>query len=244
MTEVMPLLSPEEQAKFMEGKTGLLAESQGADKTIAVIKKIQGVSTDTFKSLAFIKDQIKSYNFQPATAADLQAKIEDFNNKVRAGDLKDPALIKAYVQTLEANVKTAESQDTAAKYQDGTIPAKNIDNNNPLYSDVKYLADDGALKADAKGNIDLAKKMTKQDLGAMLQKAQDAGAVDLGKGNLTVKDALVLTAKAYGVTGSAPDLSGKLEMSGKPNLNAPLTQGAAAEMVAAADQRWGGGVQK
>ncbi|MEI6378418.1 MAG: hypothetical protein WCO55_02065 [Candidatus Falkowbacteria bacterium] len=244
MADVMPLLSPEEQAKFMEGKTGLLAESQGADKTIAVIKKISGVSTDTFKSLAFIKDQIKSYNFQPDTAAELQAKVADFNNKVQAGDLKDPTLIKAYAQTLETEIKTAETQDNTAKFKDGTIPAKNIDNNNPAYADVKYLVDDGALKADAKGNIDLSKKMTKQDLGKMLQNAQDAGNVNLGSGSLTLKDALTLTANTYGVGGAPADLAVKLELSGKPNLNAPLTQGQAAEIVAAADQRWGGGVQK
>jgi enamine deaminase RidA (YjgF/YER057c/UK114 family) len=242
MSNVMPLLSDSEKAKFMDGKLGLLDESQRADKTIAIVKQIKGVPADTFKTLASIKDQIKNYNFQPDTAATLDAKISDFNDKILSQEVKDPALIKAYVSTLQTEVNSAVSQDTAAKYKEGEIPAKNVDNNNPLYADVAYLASDGALKADAKGNIDLSKKTTKADLAKIIGNAKDAGTVNLGTGNLTLKDALTLTAKAYGVTASANDLITKLALNNpKANLNAQATLGQVAEIVAAADQRWGGG---
>jgi len=239
MRDVLPLIPERDRAKTLEGKLGLIAESQAAERTIEQLKKVKGMPVDAAKLISQIKDQIKAYNFTPDIAANLEQRLSEFNDKVQGGELKNPQEIMQYAKIMKGEVEKSIARSQQEKFKKGLLPAKNIDDTNPLFTDIKYLKDDGAIKANAKGEIDVKQKLDKKALADMLNNTIDQKVAPAAAGKATIGDALKATAQAYGLA-AAPDMAQRLGLPYKPaDLKKPATLGDAAQIVAHADQRWG-----
>lgn len=249
LRDVMPLIPASEREKMLEGKTGLLEEMAATDKTIAGLKSVKGLGVNSSKALIGIKEQIKAYNFSPDVAEVLDQKMSDFNDKVQSGEIKDPKIISSYITVLQEETAKAIKESIVQKMKSGILPAKNIDDNNPYFDEIKKLKDDGAIKPDVKGNIDLAKPMTAQSVADMINKTMD---------NVKIKNALPkavtindIGSMVFGAYGIKPNIDPKnqtqmsafLKQIGADFSPAALKNKAtlkdAADLIAAADNRWG-----
>ncbi|MCX6800536.1 MAG: hypothetical protein NT091_05325, partial [Candidatus Falkowbacteria bacterium] len=249
MNDVMPLLSADEQAKFMDGKIGLIEESQSADNTIAQVKKIKGMAGDAIKTFEDIKNQIKAYNFDSSVATTLEEKIANFNDQIQSGELKDPTEIKNYISILKDSVKKAIDTSVNEKFKDGVIPAKNIDDTNPSFGNIEYLVKDGALSPDKNGNIDLKAKVDGKKIADMVNKTVDRkNAVSSNDKQIDMKDAIMITISAYfpNIPTNPKDFKDAESYAKKMGLNIqaadlskPADMGAIAQIISKADQRWG-----
>lgn len=249
LRDVMPLIPAADREKVLEGKTGLLEEMAATDKTIANIKRIKGVTADTSKALDKIKNQIKEYNFSPEVAAALEEKMANFNDKIQTGEIKDPKMISNYIKVLQEETAKAIKESLTKKFKQGIVPAKNIDDNNPLFDELQQLKNDGAIKPDAKGNIDLGKKMTGKEVADMINKTNDKKAVAKAPSTImTISDVGNMVFNAYDVKPNIdtkkPDQMAKfLKQIGADvnaaNMNKKATLKEVADIVAAADDRWG-----
>lgn len=244
MRDVMPLIPEDQRAKTMDGKLGIMSEAKLADATIAGLKKITGVKADVIKMLGDTKAAAANYTFSPEIASAIEAKLADFNDKVQSGEIKDPKMIAAYAKTLAADVNSAVKTDNADKFKEGLIPAKNIDDNNPIFADAKYLQADGALKADKNGSINLDKIVTRKELADMVNNTADKKIASLnGNGALTIAEAIKAAAQAYNINVNNPkDMAQQLGVSANAtDMNKKATMKNVIEIVAGADQRWGAG---
>jgi len=239
MRDVLPLIPERDRQKTLEGKLGLLAESQAAERTIEQLKKIKGVPADAIAMINQFKEQIKSFNFPPAIASSLEERLSDFNNKIQSGEVKDPREIFQYAKLMKEEIGRNMTRAQQEKFKQGLVPGKNIEDTNPLFTDLKYLKDDGAIKANAKGEIDIKQKVDKKMFANMINNTIDQKAMTASGGNLTLGDAVKAAAQAYGMANS-PDMVQKLGLPFKPaDLKKPLVLGDASQLVAHADQRWG-----
>lgn len=249
LRDVMPLIPPADRERMLEGKTGLLEEMAAADKTIANMKRIKGVAADTIKALDKIKEQIKAYNFDPAIAEKLEARMADFNDKIQSGELKDPKVIASYIKVLQEEVAQAIKESITAKMKQGILPAKNIDDSSPYFNAIKKLKDDGAIKPDGKGNIDLSKQLTGKQVADMINKTIDENAVKNAPGSvMTISDAGNMVFNAYDVKPNI-DLKNPGQMAKflrdmgvdvqASDMKDKITLGEAADLISAANDRWG-----
>jgi hypothetical protein len=249
ITDVAPLIPVADREEMLNGKINLLQEADSADKTIATIKKLKGVGADTVKSMSDIKDQIKSYNFPAEIANKLQEKIGNFNDQVQSGDLKSVADIKSYVDVLKTEVTKNMQAAATEKFKDGLIPAKNVDDNNPSFRDIAYLSQDGAVKADKKGEINLSQKLNSKQIGEMINNMMDKKVADTkSTATITNKDVLKKVADSYKVKSGvdfnnpakAAEFAKKIGVDiSATDLKKPATMDKAASIIAKADQRWG-----
>jgi hypothetical protein len=248
MNDVIPLLSAENQQAMLEGKIGLLEESKAADKTIGVMKQMKGVSKDALKDFQNVSNQIKQYNFMPKVAEQLQQKIADFNDKVQTKDITDSKEVSAYVKVLKDEINKGIQTSNNEKYKQGITPAKNIDDTNAAYGDIKYLKDDGAIKTDKAGNINLAQAVNGKTLTDIINKTIDKNAAKNVPANPTLQDTAKKVFEAYGVKPSV-DMNNPAQLSKflgqmgadiKPNeMKNKATLEDVAQIVASADERWG-----
>ncbi len=248
INDVIPLLPEEDRSAILEGKIGLLDESKSADKTIAVMKGIKGMSKDTLATTVSLAQQAKGYTFTSDIATSLQEQFASFNDKIQSGELKDQQGIDGYVQALKDQVAKSIAASNKEKYNDKLIPAKNIDDNNPLFDEMQYLRQDGAVAPDKNGNINLDQKMDKNAFASLLNKTIDKNAVGGGRGAMTIQDAIKAAIGAYKVkpgvdfnnAGQATKFFNGIGADINPaNFKKQVTMKDAAEIVTAADQRWG-----
>ena len=249
INEVMPLLPDRDRQAMMEGKINLLEESVSADKTIKVMQALKGLNKNTIGDLKNIAAQAKNYNFTAKIAGTLDEKISALNDKIQSGEVKDAKMIDNYVKALKSEVTKDVNASQAEKFKQKLIPAKNVDDNNPLFSEIKYLKDDGAIATDKNGNINTGQIVSGKALADIINKTQDKNAVKTIAGNkITVKDAAKKIIESYGVkaqanTANAAQFASYLNKLGadikQADLNKPANLGQIAEIVAAADQEWG-----
>ncbi len=153
--------------------------------------------------------------------------------------------VKALKDEVAKDVKTSQEE----KFKQKLIPAKNVDDNNPLFEEIKYLRDDGAIAADKNGNINTGQIVSGKVLADIVNKTQDENAMKAPAGSkITVKDAAQKIIESYGVKAQAnPADAAKFasylnELGAdikQADLNKPANLGQIAEIVAAADQEWG-----
>ncbi len=245
MRDVVPLVPEEDRAAMLEGKMNLLDEVKSADNTIAAVKKLKGVAKGTPALLDQLKNQIKGYNFTSKIAGKLDAKFSDFNDKLQGGEMTNGKQVDNYVKVMADEVKRAVAAANAEKFKEGVLPARNIDDNNPLFEEVRQLKDDGALAPDKKGNIDLGKKLDKTFLAGMINKTVDENAIKPAAGKATMMDVIKSAAAAYDLRtpadpAGAVAFAAKLGVTLKPaDLKKQATLGQAIDLVANADDRWG-----
>jgi len=249
INEVMPLVPERDRQAMMEDKINLLEESVSADKTIKVMQTLKGLNKNTVGDLKNIAAQVKSYNFTAKNADKLDEKISDLNDKIQSGEVKDAKLVDNYVKALkdEVNKDMKSSQDE--KFKQKLIPAKNVDDNNPLFEEIKYLKDDGAIAADKNGNINTGQIISGKALADIVNKTQDENAMKpIAGSKITVKAAAQKIIESYGVKvqanpADAAKFTSYLNTLGadikQADLNKPANLGQIAEIVAAADQEWG-----
>lgn len=249
INEIMPLLPERDRQAMMEGKINLLEEAVSADKTIKVIQSLKGLNKSTVGDLQNIVRQVKDYNFTAKIAGKLDEKISDFNDKIQSGEVKDVLAVNNYVKALKQEVAKDIKSSQEEKFKQKMIPAKNIDDNNPLFAEIKYLKDDGAIASDKNGNINTGQVISGKVLADIVNKTQDENAMKPLAGNkITVKDAAQKIIESYGVkapanSANAAEFTGYLNKLGadikQADLNKPANLGQIAEIVAAADQEWG-----
>lgn len=249
INEVLPLVPERDRQAMMDNKINLLEESVSADKTIKVMKSLKGLDKNAVADMQNIAKQVKEYNFTAKIADNLDQKISDLNDKIQSGEIKEALTVNNYVKSLKQEVAkdTKASQDE--KFKQNLIPAKNVDDNNPLFEEIKYLKDDGAIAADKNGNINTGQIISGKALTDIVNKTQDKNAMKpVAGGRITVKDAAQKIIESYGVKASvnpanAAQFAGYLNKLGadiKPvDLNKPANLGQIAEIVAAADKEWG-----
>lgn len=249
INEVMPLLPDCDRQAMMEGKINLLEESVSADKTIKVMQALKGLNKNTVSDLKNIAAQVKNYNFTAKIAGTLDEKFSALNDKIQSGEVKDAKMIDNYVKALKSEVTKDINASQAEKFKQKLIPAKNVDDNNPLFAEIKYLKDDGAIATDKNGNINTGQIVSGKALADIINKTQDKNAVKTIAGNrITVKDAAKKIIESYGVkvqanTANAAQFASYLNKLGadikQADLNKSANLGQIAEIVAAADQEWG-----
>lgn len=247
--EVIPLVPEKDQEAMLQGKINLLDEAKSADKTLAVMKQVKGTSKDTIAQMQEINKQMKEFNFTPKIADQLDQKMEELNNKIQSGETKDPKMIANYVSIMKDEIKKDMTSSQEQKFRANIVPARNITDTNPQYEEIKYLKDDGAIKPDKKGEIDLTQKISGQALTDMLNKTIDSKISNkIPNGNLTVEQATKSVFEAYNVKPNVDmknpnQLAGFLNKMGADIKPADMKQKAdladVAEILAAADQRWG-----
>ncbi|MDD4271754.1 MAG: hypothetical protein PHF50_03030 [Patescibacteria group bacterium] len=249
INEVMPLVPERDRQAMMEDKINLLEESISADKTIKVMQKLKGLNKNTVTDLKNIAAQVKNYNFTTKVADQLDGKITDLNDKIQSGEIKDAKLVDNYVKALKDEVTKDVAASQAEKYKQKLIPAKNVDDNNPLFAEIKYLKDDGAIATDKNGNINTGQAVSGKVLADIVNKTQDKNAMKAIAGSkITVKAAAQKIIESYGVKmqanpADAAKFATYLNNLGadikQADLNKPANLGQVAEIVAAADQEWG-----
>lgn len=247
---VMPLLPESERQDMLEGKINLLEEVKSADKTVAIVKGLKDLnSPQTLTSLQETLKKIQSYNFPPEIAAKLEEKIAKLNEGIQAGAVKTPQDIKAYVSVLKAETEKAMSSSQAEKTKDGLQPIKNIDDNNALFNDLNYLRADGAITPDKKGEINVNQKVTKTQLIDMINKTMDEKTKASAPKNMKIAEVAKTVANSYGISATNFNFSTPagttqfLNLIGvnmnSSDLNKTANLGQVADILAAADQRWG-----
>lgn len=249
INEIMPLIPERDRQVMVEGKINLLEESVSADKTIKVMQSLKGLNKNTVGDLKNIAAQAKSYNFTAKIAGALDEKISGLNDKIQSGEVKDAKLVNNYVKALKDEVVKDINASQAEKFKQKLIPAKNVDDNNPLFEEIKYLKDDGAIAADKNGNINTGQIVSGKALADIINKTQDKNAVKTIAGNkVTVKAAAQKIIESYGIkaqvnTANAAGFTSYLNKLGaeikQADLNKPANLGQIAEIVAAADREWG-----
>jgi TolA-binding protein len=249
INEVMPLVPERDRQAMMEGKINLLEESVSAGKTIKVMQSLKGLNKSTIGDLQNIAKQAKDYNFITKVVGELDEKISDLNDKIQSGEVKDPKMVDNYVKALKQEFTEDMKVSQDEKFKQKMIPAKNIDDNNPLFEEIKYLKDDGAIATDKNGNINVGQVVSGKVLADIVNKTQDKNAMKpLAGSKITVKDAAQKIIESYGVKtqanpANAAQFIGYLNKLGadikQADLNKPANLGQIAEIVAAADQEWG-----
>jgi hypothetical protein len=245
----MPLVPERDRQAMMEGKINLLEESVSAGKTIKVMQSLKGLNKSTIGDLQNIAKQAKDYNFITKVVGELDEKISDLNDKIQSGEVKDPKMVDNYVKALKQEFTEDMKVSQDEKFKQKMIPAKNIDDNNPLFEEIKYLKDDGAIATDKNGNINVGQVVSGKVLADIVNKTQDKNAMKpLAGSKITVKDAAQKIIESYGVKtqanpANAAQFIGYLNKLGadikQADLNKPANLGQIAEIVAAADQEWG-----
>ncbi len=248
INDIVPLVPEEDRTAILEGKIGLLDESKNADKSIATMKSLKGVNKDTIQTMQTLSGQIKNYTFAADIAPGLEQKLADFNDKVQSGELKDQQAVNGYVQALKDQVSKSIGSSNTEKFKDKLIPAKNIDDNNPLFQEMQYLRQGGAVTPDKNGNINLDQKIDKNALASLINKTIDKNSVTGGKGTVTIQDATKVIMGAYKVKPSV-DLNNAAKTTqylgqigaevSASNFKKQATMKDVAEILVAADQRWG-----
>lgn len=247
--EVIPFVPEKDKNEMLEGKINLLEEAKSADKTLAIMKQVKGTSKETVSQMQEINKQIKEFNFTPKIAGEIDQKMEELNNKIQSGEVKDPKMIANYTTIMKNEIKKDMTTVQEQQFRANIVPARNITDTNPLFEEIKYLKDDGAIKPDKKGVIDLTQKINGPVLTDMLNKTIDAKITNkIPNGFLTVGQATKSIFEAYNVKPNVDinnqnKLSGFLTNIGADIKPADIKQKAdlsdIAEILAAADQRWG-----
>jgi hypothetical protein len=248
INNVLPYLSDENRQAMLEGKINLLQEAQSSNRTIDLMKKMKGVSQSVVKDLQGSVDKIKNYNFTADISAKLDEKLTTLNDNIQSGQIKDVKEINAYVKVIKEETDKSLAAASTEKMKTGLIPARNIDDNNAMFDEVKYLQTDGALKADKKGNINLDQRATSAQLKDMIAKTTDTAVNVKMPTNMTVAETAKTIFAAYNVT---PDVNLKNSKSAatfltgigadmkSTDINRKATVKDVADILSAADQRWG-----
>lgn len=247
MRDVMPLVPEKDRVKTMEGSLGLMEESRAADKTIAQLKQIKLLPKAVIAQMTEVREKTRSYNFPPQLSGQLDAKLADLNDQIQSGQIKSVEDIKKAVAEMKAALAKAMLDANQQKYKQGLIPAKNIDTDNQLFDEVNYLKQDGAVRADKNGMINLNKKMDQAGLAVLINNALDKKEITPAAKKQTVMDVIKTTFGAYDVApvnmakpNEVVNFMKKLGVDLKPaDLNKQATYGQAVDIVAEADQRWG-----
>lgn len=247
--EVIPLVPEKDQKEMLEGKINLLEEAKSADNTLALMKKNKSISKDTISQMQEINSQLKNVNFTTKYTDTLDIKMEELNNKIQSGSVKDVKEIANYVKIMKDEIKKDAAASQEQKYKANIVPARNITDTNSVYEEIKYLKDDGAVKPDKNGNINLGQRITGQVLTDMLNKTIDSKISNkIPKGQITVGQAAKSIIESYKVKpainfNDPKQLAGFLSKMGADIKPADIKQKAdladVAEILAAADQRWG-----
>lgn len=247
MRDVMPLIPEKDRQATMEGKLGLLAEADATQKTINQLKVLKGLPANVVSSMNQVRDNVRKYNFPAGIAAKIDEQLATFNDKIQTGEIKAVGEIKNYVFVIKGQVEKYMAQATAEEYKKNLIPAKNIDETDPLFDEVMYLKKDGAVRPDKDGKIDLKKKIDQAGLAVLINNAIDKKEVAPAARKQTVLDVIKTTFGAYDVKpvnmanpsevvsfmkGIGVDLKAA-------DLGKQATMGQAIDIVAEADQRWG-----
>ena len=234
--------------EFLKDKLDMLEEVNQIDIVKQKITKVKGMTQDALKKVDELKKTLIDFNFPPEVHDKILVKVENFNDKLLS--VQDPLEAEIYINTFRQEIQRLTREAMDEKFKKGMIPFKNIDEKNSLFDEAIQLKNDGAIRGDKQGNIDLRKKLSRNDFSNILTNAVDRK-INFTKGKQIIKevDALRAVLNAYNIkpdfnTSDRNKLASFVDQvdlmdTNVSELNTVLTQEEAIELIGRAEEKWG-----
>ncbi|MBI4262323.1 carboxypeptidase regulatory-like domain-containing protein [Candidatus Uhrbacteria bacterium] len=154
--------SADVRSQMLETNVNVHTEVQGLRETRDALDEVAGISLAARQTIDVMRKQLEKFVFPEGVGELVHAQLDVFNSTITDGAIKSPKTLEAYVRTFNTTINTYLQQARQEKFEDGLIPAKNIDEQHPIFSAALALREQGALNVflNKKGEVPLGQKVT------------------------------------------------------------------------------------